>query len=163
MTLQRVNAQHVAKCSVSICIAELLLSRGTCFQSTFVFFTLTLSLQRLNTKRRGGIKFYKKCLILELFLWDASGVGSFVRGAVVQQREEESGSGIWRVRSIWCTFSSSVELLYKSAVNATSRTQKLRILEISGGADVVKASSRMGFNSLLLSGSFRIIHSPKEK
>lgn len=44
----------------------------------------------------GGIEFYKECIILALFLWDASEVEGFMRGAVDQQRKEawaESGEG----------------------------------------------------------------------
>lgn len=58
MTLQRVNAQHVAKCSVSVC--KVTFERRDLFSTCFPVFILILSLQRLGMKHSGGIEFYKK-------------------------------------------------------------------------------------------------------
>lgn len=66
MTLQRVNAQHVAKCSVSICKATS--EQRDLFSICLCVFSLILSLQRLSVKHSGSIKFYKKCVILALSL-----------------------------------------------------------------------------------------------
>lgn len=57
-------------------------------------FIFILSLHRFSTKHSGGIKFYKKCGFLVLFLWGASEVGSSMRKAVAQQRKE-SWAKIW--------------------------------------------------------------------
>lgn len=58
MTLQRVNAQHVAKCSVSVC--KVTFELRDLFSTSFLVFILILFLQRLGTKHRGGIEFHKK-------------------------------------------------------------------------------------------------------
>lgn len=57
-------------------------------------FIFILSLHRFSTKHSGGIKFYKKCGFLALFLWGASEVGSSMRKAMAQQRKE-SWAKIW--------------------------------------------------------------------
>lgn len=127
LILQRLNAQHVAKCSVSIC--KVTFEQRDSFSMCLCVFVLIPSLKRLSTKWCGGIKFYKKCIILALFLWEASEAGSFVRAALVQERGRIElrleNAFSWQVlKNGWSKLKiSSVTLQEKLRIQTTRRKE----------------------------------------